>query len=172
MNSIEKEELLTFLDKGRDAFLTAIGDVPESMATQSPGPGRWTILECTEHVAIVEHHLLSQINIAVPTKESVPNKAREVAIRRRGANRDRPVDAPEGAIPTGRFSSITEGVEHFLANRIKTIEFVQRSEDLRGTLTTHPILGSVNCYEMLLMMAVHPQRHAKQIDEIRNALGR
>jgi ribosomal protein S18 acetylase RimI-like enzyme len=33
----------------------------------------------------------------------------------------------------------------------------------------HPIAGLVNGYEMLLMIAVHPLRHAQQIDEIRAA---
>jgi hypothetical protein len=37
-------------------------------------------------------------------------------------------------------------------------------------MTTHPLIPVVNCYEMLLMMAAHPLRHAKQIEEIRAAL--
>jgi hypothetical protein len=43
-------------------------------------------------------------------------------------------------------------------------------EDLRCKITSHPIIGKVNCYEMLLMIAVHPHRHAKQIEEIKAAL--
>jgi hypothetical protein len=33
-------------------------------------------------------------------------------------------------------------------------------------MATHPLLGPANGYEILLLMAVHPHRHAKQIDEI------
>jgi hypothetical protein len=34
---------------------------------------------------------------------------------------------------------------------------------LRAKVAIHPVLGRVNCYEMLLMMAAHPRRHAEQI---------
>jgi hypothetical protein len=45
------------------------------------------------------------------------------------------------------------------------------SDDLRFWLTDHPLIpGPVNCYEILLMMSVHPVRHAEQIAEIRAAL--
>jgi hypothetical protein len=37
-------------------------------------------------------------------------------------------------------------------------------------MTTHPLLGPANCYEMLLMMALHPLRHVGQIEEIKAAL--
>jgi hypothetical protein len=39
-------------------------------------------------------------------------------------------------------------------------------QDLRRELTSHPLIGVVNCYEILLMMAVHLHRHARQIEEI------
>ncbi len=43
-------------------------------------------------------------------------------------------------------------------------------EDLRLKTTSHPLVGPVNCYEILLLIAVHPQRHAKQIEEIKAGL--
>jgi len=62
-------------------------------------------------------------------------------------------------------------LQGFLAARERTIRFVENcNEDLRAQSTTHPILGTVNCYEVLLMIAVHPHRHAKQIAEIKAAL--
>ncbi|MGC9971352.1 MAG: hypothetical protein ABSE56_12265 [Bryobacteraceae bacterium] len=43
--------------------------------------------------------------------------------------------------------------------------------DLRFRLATHPLLGPVNCHEALLLMAVHPHRHPRRIQEIKAALG-
>jgi hypothetical protein len=66
---------------------------------------------------------------------------------------------------------VTGALEAFLASRQRTVEFVEScQEDLRAKLTTHPIIGPVNCYEMLLMIAVHPHRHAQQIAELRAGL--
>jgi hypothetical protein len=170
MNPAEEAELITLLNDGRDAFLAAISKVSAEVSDRSPGPGRWTALQCVEHVAIAEEHMLSQNTSAALAAEPVVNAARELLIRSRGARRERRVEAPEAAHPRGRFRSIEEAVKHFL-RRTKTIEFVNRSEDLRAMSTSHPVLGPLNCYEMVLLMAVHPQRHAKQIDEIVSIVG-
>jgi hypothetical protein len=166
MNPAVRAELITLLNDGRDAFLAAVSRVSAEMSGRSPGPGRWSALQCVEHVAIAEEHMLSQNTGSATTAEPVANAARELAIRTRGARRERRVEAPEAAQPRGRFQSIDEAVKHFLLWRTKTLEFVNRSQNLRAMSTSHPVLGPVNCYEMVLLMAVHPQRHAKQLDEI------
>jgi hypothetical protein len=52
------------------------------------------------------------------------------------------------------------------------MQFVEEfSGELRCWLTRHPLIMSpVNCYEMLLPMALHPRRHSLQIVEIREHL--
>jgi hypothetical protein len=43
--------------------------------------------------------------------------------------------------------------------------------DLRVWGTDHPLIpGTVSCYEILLLIAAHPERHARQVREIRNDL--
>jgi hypothetical protein len=43
-------------------------------------------------------------------------------------------------------------------------------DDLRRRIATHPIMGTVNCHEMLLSIAVHTLRHVQQIEEIKASL--
>jgi len=63
-------------------------------------------------------------------------------------------------------------VESFLTTRQQTVRFVEScGEDLRAKPMTHPLMGAINCHEALLLIAVHPRRHALQIREIRTALG-
>jgi hypothetical protein len=128
-------------------------------------------LECVEHVAVSEDFLLSRIMQAEHAGAPLINKLREAGILVRGADRTRPAVSPEAVRPTGRFANLSDAVRHFLASRAKTIRYVQNcSEDLRSMQTTHPLLGPVNCQETLLLIVVHPERHAKQINEIRAAL--
>jgi hypothetical protein len=56
--------------------------------------------------------------------------------------------------------------------RRETVRFVEEfSGDFRSWLTMHPLITRpLNCYEMLLLMALHPARHAMQIAEIRIGL--
>jgi hypothetical protein len=172
MEAHEKVEILKALESGREAFLDALNAITEDLARRSPAPGRWSALECVEHVAISEDFLFSQVTQATPSDVPVVNQEREVRILARGTDRTNPVVSPEVGRPTGRFSLLADAVQHFLDRRERTVRFVEScQEDLRSKLTTHPLLGPVNCYEALLLMAVHPQRHAKQIQEIKTALG-
>ena len=62
-------------------------------------------------------------------------------------------------------------MQRFLALRERTIQFVRdNKDDLRRRIATHPIMGTVNCHEMLLSIAVHTLRHVQQIEEIKASL--
>ena len=171
MEAHEKEEILAGLENGRKALLDVLSGLTEEVAARSPAPGKWSVLECVEHVAISEDYLFSQITASRYSHTATANKDREARILSRGMDRTRPGQSPEVVRPTRRFSTLREAVQHFLASRERTIGFVENcGEDLRSRLTSHPIVGTVNCYETLLMMAVHPRRHSKQIEEIKTAL--
>ena len=170
MRPREKEKLLADLESGRQALLDVLSGVTEEMAARTPLPERWSVLQCVEHLAVSEDYLLAQI-IASHSGVPMVNEKREELIVARGLDRTRPVPSPEVGRPAGKFSTLAEAVGHFLASRERTIRFVENcEEDLRSKLTSHPIIGTANCQEMLLMIAVHPPRHVKQIEEIKAAL--
>lgn len=171
MEAHEKEKILADLENGRKALLDVLSGATEEVAARTPAPGKWSVLECVEHLAISEDYLFSQITASHYSHAAMANKDREALILSRGLDRTRTVQSPEAVRPTGRFSTLREAVQHFLASRERTTRFVENcGEDLRSRLTSHPISGTVNCYETLLMIAVHPHRHSKQIEEIKAAL--
>lgn len=168
----EKHKLLADLHEGRAVFLDALRDVTEDLAVRAPAPGKWSVLECVEHIAISEDYLFSQIMAARPAEKPMLNAQREVMIPLVGLDRGKKIQAPEVGKPQGRFSTLAEAMISFQATRARTIFFVEScNDDLRCRITSHPLIETpVNCYEMLLMIAVHPYRHAKQIEEIKAAL--
>jgi hypothetical protein len=174
MQALEKQELLEALDAGRKALREALFGVDDALTRETPKSGGWSILHCVEHVAISEQYLLRRLRCARIAAESLENRAREAKIVERATDRTRKIDAPQMSMPRGRFDSVGAAVEAFEAARAKTICYVdQCSDDLRRWATDHPLIpGPVNCYEILLMMAAHPARHAKQIAEIREKLSR
>ena len=167
----EKQELLQELNKGREALGAVLAGVDEQLAARRPAPGRWSVLECVEHLAVAEQLMLSRLESAARSQDAPENREREWRILSRGANRTRPMEAPEPARPAGRFRSLAEALSAFDSVRGETVQFVERSGEFRMWMTAHPVIGPVNCHEMLLIMAIHPARHAKQIEEIRGALG-
>src|SRR5579862_3119795 len=169
MDDQERRLMLAKLRETREAFLTEVQGVSEDQARWKPGPERWSILECTEHVAVVERRMLGRI-----TKECVPlaggaNRAgRDHEILAWGADRTKKLKAPEGAVPAARFSTLAEALSAFRTNRSETIAYIEGcQEDLRGRETTHPLLGLLTAQECLALLTIHPARHALQVREIR-----
>lgn len=171
MDALEKSEILDALRQSRRSFLNSVNGVTEEIATRNPGTGRWSILECAEHVAVSEDYLFSLILQARDRESSIVNESRVALILARGADRSRPKVSPEVVSPTARFATLAEAVRHFSISRDRTIHFLEGcEEDLRFKMATHPLLGPVNCDEVLALMAVHPNRHEKQICEIRTCV--
>lgn len=168
MDAQEKRQLLDALENGREALLDAVVGLSEDAAAQAPGPGRWSVRECVEHVVLAEQYMFGQIVASRPSETPVGSPERETGIRRGGADRARPLEAPAAARPNGRFPTLAEALHAFIASHDQAIRYVHAlEEDPRSNAAHHPLIGAVNCYEMLLIIAVHPRRHAAQIHEIR-----
>jgi uncharacterized damage-inducible protein DinB len=171
MTPTEKEEMLLDLASGGKAVLAALNHLEEADAATQPAPGRWSVLQVLEHLVLVENHLFGKILTATDAVDPVGTTVREQRIRARAKDRSRPISAPDAAVPTGRFASVDAAARAFVVSREKTLRFVHDcGDDLRAKVAIHPILGDVNCYEMLLMMSAHPFRHAAQIAEIRESI--
>jgi hypothetical protein len=170
MTERESQQILASLEKGSEALLGALRGVTDESAIRIPGPGKWSILQCVEHVAIAEDYLFSLITASTHSEMPFINQQREVFIATRGTDRSNRRDSPPETLPRGRFSTLHEALQGFLASRERTIKFVDTTkEDLRSLITSHPLLGTANCHEVLLLMAVHPARHAQQIEESKTA---
>jgi hypothetical protein len=161
----DRHELLEKLNSGRDEFLASVDGVTEEQAAVKPGAGR-SILECAEHVAIVEENLRRRLMEQAKPTDSEMSREREAVLTARAANRGHKIQAPEVAQPRGRFATLAEAVACFCRNREQTIAYIAScQEDLRRLTVEHPLIGAVSGQEMVLMMIAHPFRHALQVKE-------
>jgi len=168
----ERREILLKLEAGADALANAWRDVDEQSARCKPSPESWSVLECVAHVALTERALMSRLREAKPSGQSHEDRAREEKFEGLALNRSRRIEAPPPVRPDCNSKTLAQAVEDFNATRRDTVRFVQEfGGDLRSWLTVHPLITRpVNCYEMLLLIALHPARHAQQIAEIREQL--
>jgi uncharacterized damage-inducible protein DinB len=171
MTEQDKQVILASLEKGSAELYAALEGVTEELAERVPGVGGWSVLQCVEHVATVEAVLFSLIQGAQPADGATVHAQREAMILARGADRTNKRESPEAALPQGRFATLQEALKSFQASRARTVEFIRANEeDLRARVAVHPLMGPLNCHEFLLLMAVHPARHARQIEEIQQSL--
>jgi uncharacterized damage-inducible protein DinB len=168
MDDSDRQFLIERLQQSRTAFLDSIAGVTEEQARSRPAPDRWSVLDCAEHVATAERGLLAGFRKAAPAEVTGVGEL-EAKILAQGANRSHRVEAPERAQPSGRFGSLAEAVTAFHEAREATIRFVEScTADLRACTVPHPLRGQVTGYECLLLIIMHPIRHAEQIREIRD----
>ena len=161
------------LEDSRTEFLEAVSSVTEAQAKAHPQAGRWSVLECVEHVVTVEERFFGRLEKAPREGAPAINKEHEGELQTRVKNRSARAEAPEPVRPTGRYTSLAEAVEAFRAARARTIRFAeQQGQDVYSRAESHPRFGPLNGTEMLLIIAGHAQRHAGQIRELRAELSK
>jgi hypothetical protein len=168
---VDKAKLLEALREGGEAFLCSVAGVGEAACRLRPAENRWSVLECAEHVAVAEEVMLGLVTGERKARDPEGPK-RDDRILRSGTDRSTRFDASDQSQPRGRFSTLAEAVAHFQAVRQRTHRLVEQTpEDLRATEVKHPhhAVGVISTYECLLLMGTHAQRHALQIEEIKNS---
>ena len=167
----ESIDVLQCLKDSRDEFLAAAEGFSEAQAMTSPAPGRWSVVECVEHVVVAETRFLGWLRNPIAEPPSPVDKEREAQIFTRVAARATAIQAPEPVRPSGRFATFPEALAEFEAIRTASIQFAEtHSARLYSIAAKHPFLGVCNGTEAIVLIAAHSRRHAAQIREIRAAL--
>ena len=166
----DRDQLLASLNAGRGDLLAAVEGLTDEQAAIKPADGGWSALECVEHVATAETRMFRRLTQSVAVEEEL-SREREPALYTRLATRGRKFEAPEHVRPTGRYATFGEAVGAFLDARERTVKWLDSCDfDLRRRSVVHPLLGPASAYELILIMAAHPARHARQIQEGRGPI--
>jgi hypothetical protein len=156
------------LKRSCDRFLSVLTDVPEALHDMRESDGGWSILDCAEHVCLAEE-LMSVFLQKRRQTDAAPDFERDAVIRKVALDRSRKISAPPQARPAGRYHSLREAADAFRTFRERNIAFIESlGEDLRGSTCLHP-LGIFDSYQFIEIMALHPERHASQIEQIKNS---
>jgi hypothetical protein len=172
----ERDVALGLLTRSRQVLLEAVEGLSENQARWKSEPGRWTILEYVEHLAVSDDELVALVKRALltPPQEETEDERRQ---REKGIAEKTPIPrgvnrAPERLQPRGRFANLPEAVSAFLAARERTLEFARTTrDDLRKHFAPHPVLGPMDGYQWLVANARHVELHSGHIREIRLLAG-
>ena len=173
MTGAERDFILRNMEESRDAFLRSIAGLSEAQLQFKPQPDRWSIADCVEHIAISEDAMYARATQGAPNPEGVSlDPEKEARFAAAVVARRRKVVAPHPMRPTERFKSVDEARNHFLEGRERAITYVRECAlDVRHLFAAHPLLGEIDCYQFLLLLALHPARHTAQIEEIKSDAG-
>jgi len=165
-------EIVQMLEDSRRQLVEAARGAPEPQAAAPAEGGRWSILQCLEHVTFTERRFLGLIENAELREASVVDAEKEAMLSARVVDRSTKVNAPERAHPQGVFTSLEQALSEFNATRDKCVAFAAANAGrLDRLLTSHPRFGETSGTGMLRIVAGHALRHAEQIREIRAEKG-
>src|SRR5215475_5952306 len=101
----DNQRLAALLRESRERFLLSLADVTEESCRCHPSAGRWSVLDCAEHIAGAETFMLGLLKgPRRPRSADAPN--REQIFMERVANRSSKVETPERGRPMGRFPTL------------------------------------------------------------------
>jgi hypothetical protein len=173
LSAAERENALKSLQATHDAFLQSISGLSEKQWTFKAAPDRWSIAEVSEHIAVAESMIFGLVQTKFMPGPPTPEKRAEVkvtdeVILERVPDRSRKAQAPEFLKPTGRFADRAAVTKAFEDARAKTMDYVRTTtDDLRDHFGPHPMLGTMDAYQWILLISAHSERHTKQIEEVK-----
>jgi hypothetical protein len=171
MESSVLEQLIELLEASRRDVADSLASLSDADAARRPGPGRWSALECLEHIVFVEDVYLGWLEKADVLDAPKRDHDREAWITARVADRGWDWQAPPVAIPAGRFRSVPVALAEFNAVRDRMVAAAKaRESKLFSLQTKHSRLGLLNGAELIRLAAGHASRHAVQIRAIRASL--
>jgi len=167
----DRDSALKYLESTEQGVLDATKGLTAEQWNFKQAPDRWSVAEVAEHIAAAEDLLFGMITTQVmkaparPAGEDV--KAVDQMVLTRVPDRSHKAQAPEPLKPTNRFGSPEAALKHFQESRQKTIDFLQKTDDLRAHASDSPLGKKLDGYEWLLFIAAHSERHTKQIAEVK-----
>ncbi|MEO8096930.1 MAG: DinB family protein [Acidobacteriota bacterium] len=160
------DHLIQILEAGRRNVVDSVASLSDADAATQPGPGRWSALECLEHIIFAEGIYLGWLENAVVLDEPQRNEEHEAWITARVTTRDWKWQSPERAFPTGRFHAVADALAEFHTIRDRTIAAAKaRESQLFSLQAKHATLGLLNGVELMRLTEAHASRHATQIRE-------
>jgi hypothetical protein len=173
LSQTDRDHSMSYQHATRKQFLDALDGISEEQWKYKPGPDRWSIAEVAEHIAVAEDNLFQYAmgGLHHGSAGSDGKKLEDTEVIARMSDRSNKAQAPAEFRPAGRFKTKDELVQHFLASRDRNIHYVETTpENLRGTLLKSP-MGTMDVYQMLLMIPAHCERHLAQIKEVKSSPG-
>jgi len=152
-------------------LVLAVGGLSAEQRCFRAAADRWSAVDCIEHVTVVENNVIKTIErtlAAPPPSEKPDTNGKDQVVLEKVPGREARVKGPDAVMPKGRWPDYAELLAQFESTRDRSLHFASATQaDLRAFAFPHPILGPLDCYQWLLFLAAHCERHVRQIEEVK-----
>jgi len=176
LTQAERDKAVRELQESQKAFLQSSAGLSDAQWNFKPGPDRWSVAECVEHVTLSQDLIYGVVtgnlvkSPAEPAKREAV-KGKDQTILTMTPDRSHKFKAPEALVPTKKFGTPAETLKHYDTAHDRMVEYVKTTQDdLRDHFQDHPAFGPLDGYQWILLVAAHTRRHTEQILEVKAAL--
>jgi len=168
----ERKFAVKEFQRTKQRFLDDVKGLSAQQLNFKADTSRWSIAQCIEHIALAEN-LIWQWEQATVSQPATPEKAVDVKVTdeqlmKGVTDRSHTFKAPEMLQPVGKFASTDAAIQSYTGRRDSTINYISTTkDDLKNHFVQHPAFGTMNTYQLLLMLSGHSERHTLQIEEVK-----
>ena len=172
MEATEREFVVDYLARTRERLVLEVEGLSTEQRNFRPAEDRWSIADCVEHITMVESGVLDRIQQALqsapePVKQDEV-RGKEQIILEKVPVRDQRIKGPAIFMPHGRWPDFEDLVREFEATRERSVRFSAVTQaELHNHFFPHPVLGLCDCYQWLLLIGAHCERHVRQMEEVK-----
>ncbi|MFI5185577.1 MAG: DinB family protein [Chitinophagales bacterium] len=168
----ERKFAVSSLKDTKNDVLKCVKDLTEAQLDFKAAPDKWSIKECTYHIAISEKNLwdLLQATLKQPAN---PEKRSEIKWTDEQLisvmeNRTSKVKTLPAIEPVNTpYKTLDEALESFKTTRANHIKYIKNTtEDLRNHVVQMSF-GWLDCYQLCLMISAYSNKKMQQIKEVK-----
>jgi len=132
------------------------------------------VADCLEHINLVESRIYMGIQRALAAPPE-PERGAAVAdklemLEHAGLDRSTRFVGPGPLMPRREWNDFSELVESFEGIRDRSLQFAEQTTSrLHDHVFPHPVFADMDCYQWLIMLELHAERHIRQMEEVKAA---
>ncbi len=170
----ERDDAAKFLKETEEGVIKSLHGLSDAQLKFKPAEDKWGVEDCIKHIAATEAALWQMtegyIKQAANPEKRADIKWTDAEVMKNIEDRTNKIKTfPQFEPQNITFKTTEEALKSFEENRAKLIEYVNTTkEDLRNHVAALPF-GSYDCYQMILFIGAHSNRHMHQIEEVKNS---
>jgi hypothetical protein len=171
MTKADREHLLVHFEMTTQVVAEQVRGLSPEQLEYKASPDRWSIREVVSHLAVAEPDYWREIQKALkapPDMKGQRSQATDADVMWYGVDRVVHTKTGGGHEKVDTYKDLGEALGKFQALRATMIEYIKTTnDDLRGH-SFRDYGEVIDCWQWMLEISTHAERHINQIREIKN----
>jgi hypothetical protein len=171
MTNADREHLLVHFEMTTQMVAELVRGLSPAQLEYKASPDRWSIREVASHLAVAEPDYWREIQKALkaaPDMNAKKSAATDADIMWYGIDRVVHTKTGGGHEKVDTYKDLGEALEKFQALRGIMIEYIKTTSDDLRSHSFGQYGEVIDCWQWMLEISTHAERHIQQIREIKN----